>query len=86
MATAKKPDAIEKSPIEQALDLVAQGTTIYAAAKLLGIQQSSLYSAVNRKKLRELEGRLACPCCGTNVPRDRINTEVLSAAAKKVVG
>jgi Zn finger protein HypA/HybF involved in hydrogenase expression len=86
MPSAKKPEAIEKSPIEQALDLVAQGTTIYAAAKMLGIRQSSLYSAANRKKLRELEGRQACPCCGTNVPRDRINAAVLVASAKKAIG
>ena len=61
------------------------GMTIYAAAKLIGVHQSSVYSAVSRDKLRAFEGRLPCPCCGTSVFPESLNREVLIDSARQSI-
>ncbi|MBS7807608.1 DUF134 domain-containing protein [Variovorax sp. PCZ-1] len=56
--------------VVEALKLVDdEGMSIYAAAKQIGIQQGTLYSAFNRRKLRILEARMAglCEKCGAPV-------------------
>jgi predicted DNA-binding protein (UPF0251 family) len=56
--------------VVEALKLVDdEGMSIYAAAKQIGIQQGTLYSAFNRRKLRILEARIAglCEKCGAPV-------------------
>ena len=54
----------------RALELVAEGMSPYSAALAVGIQPSSVYSAVQRARLRELEVRQPkCPTCGGRVSR-----------------
>ena len=47
-----------KSKTMQALELVADGMTAYAAAQKLGISQSVISRALSRR-----EGKKLCPCC-----------------------
>jgi len=49
--------------------------TPYAAAKEVGITPTTLYAAIKRE---EAKGVLAaCPCCGSLVPAEKINSDVL---------
>lgn len=51
---------LTKSKTMQALDLVLdQGLTVYAAAKKIGVNQSAVHRALQRREDREI-----CPCCG----------------------
>lgn len=50
---------MEKSKTQQALQLVGEGMTPYAAAKKAGIATSTLYTALKRQ-----QGKEQCPCCG----------------------
>lgn len=53
------PD-VTKSKTMQAVELVLdQGMTVYAAAKQIGINQSAVHRALQRREDREI-----CPCCG----------------------
>ena len=60
------------SKTDQALKLVDEGLTPYAAAKQVGITPTTVYVAMQRRK-----GKEKCPCCGTIVPGDQINRKVL---------
>lgn len=64
---------MEKSKTQQALDLVRQGMTPYAAAQQAGVSPSVVYVAIKRQQDKTL-----CPCCG-QVVRDgfQINSDVL---------
>lgn len=64
------------SKTQEAMALVDQGMTPYAAAKQVGLSANALYVAL--KKRREKQGVEPCPCCGTLVPSDRIKREVLA--------
>lgn len=48
-----------KSKTMQALDLVKEGMSAYAAAKQLGISQTAISRALSRREDKEI-----CPCCG----------------------
>lgn len=50
---------MKKSATQQALELVAQGATPYAAALQCGIKPPTVYAALKRSK-----GKPRCPCCG----------------------
>lgn len=66
----------EMSKTQDALRLMREkGLTPYAAAKEVGITPTTLYAAIRRE---EAKGVLAaCPCCGTLVPGEKINRDVL---------
>lgn len=66
---------MEKSKTQQALELVDAGAKPYAAAREVGLSPNALYLAL--KKRREQQNVLACPCCGTLVPGEKINRDVL---------
>jgi hypothetical protein len=54
-----------RSKTMQAVDLVLKdGLTVYAAAKKIGVNQSAVHRAIQRRDDREI-----CPCCG-QVVRD----------------
>ena len=64
---------MEKSKTQQALDLVRQGETPYAAARQAGISPSVVYVAIKRQQDKTL-----CPCCGQVVREGfQINPDVL---------
>ncbi len=67
---------LEMSKTQDALRLIKEkGLTPYAAAKEAGITPTTLYAAIKRE---EAKGTVAaCPCCGTLVPAEKINQEVL---------
>lgn len=67
---------MEMSKTQDALRLMREkGLTPYAAAKEAGITPTTLYAAIKREGLKqEIE---PCPCCGTPVPREKINRAVL---------
>ena len=61
------------SKVEEAMRLVREeGLTAYAAAKAVGVALSSVYSAQQRAKLKELQGMIACPCCGSMVAAEKL--------------
>lgn len=47
----------------------------FAATKQVGLSANTLYVAL--KKQREKQGVEACPSCGSLVPAEKINREVL---------
>jgi predicted DNA-binding protein (UPF0251 family) len=63
------------SKTQEALGLVNQGMTPFAAAKKVGLSANTLYVAL--KKQREKQGIATCPCCGMLVPVEKINRAVL---------
>lgn len=63
------------SKTQEALALVNQGMTAFAAAKQVGLSANTLYVALKRQ--REKQGIEACPCCGTLVPAEKIKRNVL---------
>lgn len=64
---------MEKSKTQQALDLVRQGMTPYAAAQQAGVSPSVVYVAIKRQQDKTL-----CPCCGQVVREGfQINHDVL---------
>lgn len=66
----------DMSKTQDALRLMRErGLTPYAAAKEIGITPTTLYAAIKRE---EAKGNMAsCPCCGSLVPAEKINREVL---------
>lgn len=50
---------MKKSKTQQALQLVSEGLTPYAAAQRAGIATSTVYTALKRQ-----QGKPVCPCCG----------------------
>lgn len=70
---------MEKSKTQQALQLVSEGITPYAAAKQAGIATSTLYTALKRQ-----QGKQLCPCCGQVVREGfEIDQSVLKDAPTK---
>lgn len=68
---------MEKSKTQQALDLVRQGVTPYAAAQQAGVSPSVVYVAIKRQQDKTL-----CPCCGQVVREGfQINPDVLKDQA-----
>ncbi|MBU1363953.1 MAG: helix-turn-helix domain-containing protein [Gammaproteobacteria bacterium] len=67
---------LEMSKTQDALRLMREkGLTPYAAAKEVGITPTTLYAAIKRE---EAKGVITnCPCCGTLVPGEKINRDVL---------
>ena len=67
---------MEKSKTQQALELIEQGMSQYAVAKQLGITQSGISRARNRRLDKTI-----CPCCA-QVIRDgfEINKAVLKTS------
>lgn len=67
---------IDMSKTQEALRLIREkGLTPYAAAKEAGITPTTLYQAIKRE---EAKGTMAaCPCCGSMVPAEKINRDLL---------
>lgn len=63
------------SKTQEAIALVNQGMTPFAAAKQIGLSPNTLYVAL--KKQREKQGIEACPCCGSLVQVEKIKRDVL---------
>ncbi len=72
---------LEMSKTQDALRLMREkGMTPYAAAKEAGITPTTLYAAIKRE---EAKGVLAsCPCCGSLVPAEKIDRDVLKDGAE----
>lgn len=66
---------MEKSKTQQAIELVDAGAKPYAAAREVGLAPNALYLAL--KKRRESMNAKVCPCCGTVVPAEKINLDIL---------
>lgn len=66
---------MEKSKTQQAIELVDAGAKPYAAAREVGLAPNALYLAL--KKRREQQSAESCPCCGSLVPGEKINRDVL---------
>jgi transposase-like protein len=64
------------SKTQDALRLIKdKGMTPYAAAREVGITPTTLYAAIRRE---EAKGAMAaCPCCGTVVSSEKIDSSVL---------
>lgn len=54
---------IKKSKTMEALDLVDEGMTRYAAAKQIGISESAVHRAWHRR-----QGKAICPTCNQIIP------------------
>ena len=65
------------SKTEQALKLIEQGMTPYAAAKEIGITPTTVYNAMKRQEAAKAAGKVPCPCCGSTVPASQIDRSVL---------
>ena len=77
---------MKESPIQQAARYREEtGSTLAATADKFGISVSTLYAHISRKEHKKLQGKVECPCCTTMVASEKINTTVLTAAAKKAV-
>jgi predicted DNA-binding protein (UPF0251 family) len=63
------------SKTQEAIALVNQGVTPFAAARQVGLSTNTLYVAL--KKARAKKGVEVCPCCGTLVSGEKINRDVL---------
>lgn len=63
------------SKTQEAIALVNQGMPPFAAAKQVGLSPNTLYVAL--KKQREKQGVESCPCCGSQVPAEKINRDAL---------
>ena len=75
------PDtALAKSKTMQAVELVLdQGLTVYAAAKQIGINQSAVHRALQRREDKDV-----CPCCGQVVREGfSIDPSVLKDRARR---
>lgn len=70
----------DMSKTQDALKLMREkGLTPYAAAKEAGITPTTLYAAIKRE---EAKGAIvACPCCGSHVPAEKIDHSVLKGDA-----
>ena len=66
-----------QSKTKLALQYVADGRTPYAAAQLAGVTATTVYAALGRAAAAAAAGKVPCPCCGSVVPSDQINREVL---------
>ncbi len=66
---------LNMSKTQEAIALVNQGMTPFAAAKQVGLSANTLYVALKRQ--RERQSVEACPCCGSLVPAEKIDRSVL---------
>ncbi|MDD3481826.1 helix-turn-helix domain-containing protein [Azovibrio restrictus] len=74
----------EKSRTQQALDLVAEGMTAYAAAEKVGITEQAVYAAKRRLEKARQAGKTLCPCCGQVVREGfEINRDMLKDGGKR---
>ena len=55
---SKRGDDPAKSRTMQAVDLVLEGMTVYAASKHVGVNESAVHRAMGRRKDKDI-----CPCC-----------------------
>jgi len=76
----------ENPKIDLALADVAKGMTVYRAAKVHGISQSSLYSRLARDRTKGILAIRACPCCGRESESGAWDFDALTAKARKVIG
>lgn len=68
------------SKTDDALRFIDQdGLSPYAAAKKAGITPTTVYVALKRREAAAAAGKEPCPCCGTLVPGEKINRDVLKA-------
>jgi hypothetical protein len=75
---AHAQDAVAKSKTMQAVALVEQGMTAYAAAKQVGINASAVTRALQRR-----EDKTICPCCGQIVREGfKVNRAVLKTPSR----
>lgn len=67
------------SKTQEAIALVKQGMAPFAAAKHVGLSANTLYVALKREREKEARaaGKESCPCCGSVVPVEQINRNVL---------
>lgn len=71
---------LDMSKTQDALRLMREkGLTPYAAAKEAGITPTTLYAAIRREEAKGVIER--CPCCGSQVPAERIDRSVLKYEA-----
>lgn len=65
------------SKTQEALAFLAdhEGESVYSVAKRFGLAPTTLYTALAREKLKAQKE--PCPCCGTLVPAEKINRDVL---------
>lgn len=68
---------MEQTKTQRALALVDQGMTPFAAAKQIGMAPNGVYLAVKKRREAAAAGLADCPCCGTQVPAEKINRDVL---------
>lgn len=67
------------SKTQEAIALVHQGMSPFAAAKQVGLSANTLYVALKRLREKEAQqkGIVPCPCCGSMVQEGQINRGVL---------
>ena len=58
--------------VEQALELVKNGLTVYAAAKEIGVPSASVYASIHRAEHKRLKGYVNCPTCGSSVLKTQL--------------
>ncbi|WP_153148041.1 hypothetical protein [Dechloromonas sp. H13] len=65
------------SKTQDALAFLAehQDDSVYAVAKRFGLAPTTLYTALAREKVKAQKE--PCPCCGSLVPGEKINRDVL---------
>lgn len=67
------------SKTQQAVADHIAGLTVAQAARKHEISETAVYAALKRreKKLAKEAGQQPCPCCGSVVPAEKINRDVL---------
>ena len=75
MRLEKVKTLISEGKTQQAIELVDAGAKPFTAAREVGLSPNALYLAL--KKRRDNLGMKPCPCCGTPVPAEKINLDVL---------
>lgn len=68
---------MEPTKTQRALALVDQGMKAFAAAREVGVAPNAVYLALKKRREAAAAGFAACPCCGTLVPGEKINRDVL---------
>lgn len=68
---------MELTKTQRALALVDQGMKAYAAAREVGVAPNAVYLALKKRREAAAAGFVDCPCCGSMVPAEKINRDVL---------
>lgn len=68
---------MEPTKTQRALALVDQGMKAFAAAREVGVAPNAVYLAIKKRRDATAAGFVDCPCCGTLVPGEKINRDVL---------